>query len=204
MTTVEVYFDPACPWSWMTSRWVAEAAPCRDVAVRWRAFSLAIVENRAGDVPTPDHRVSLGALRVVEAVWADEGDEPIGRLYTEIGRRFHLEGDKSIAAVGAALEAAGLDPDTISAADDARWDAEIEGSMADAAAVVGDDVGVPVLVFHDGDEEHGISGPVMSPAPTGDDALDLWDHVLALSARRSFFELKRSRTPPPQFAPPPP
>jgi len=200
LTSLNFFFDPACPWTWMTSRWVVEVAPRRGVPVRWRAFSLAL-KNRGAGVPRPDHAMGHQALRVIEAVWADEGDEPIGRLYTEIGRRFHLDDDMSLDALQAALVAAALDPAIISAADDERWDAEIEGSMADAMAVVGGDVGVPILVFHGDEGVHGVSGPVMSPAPTGDEALDLWDHVVGLSGCGSFFELERTRTAQPQFNP---
>jgi len=185
----------------MTSRWVVDAAPRRDVPVRWRAFSLAI-KNRGVDIPGQFREpmgVTLGALRVVEAVWAAEGDEPIGRLYTELGQRFHVGDDKSMDAVEAALTACGLDPALIAAADEDRWDQEIEASMAEAIELVGSDVGVPVLAFHEGDDAHAISGPVMSPAITGDEGLALWDHVIGLSRTASFFELKRSRTAPPQF-----
>ncbi len=188
----------------MTSRWVVDVAPRKDVPVRWRAFSLAI-KNRGTEVPEqlrPRLAVTLGALRVVEAVWAREGDEPIGRLYTELGGRFHLQDDKTTAAVEAALAACDLDPTLISAADDQRWDREIEASMAEATDLVGTDVGVPVMVFREGGHVHAISGPVMSPTVTGDDALELWDHVIGLSRCPSFFELKRSRTAPPQFGPP--
>ncbi len=188
----------------MTSRWVVEVTPLRNVPVRWRAFSLAI-KNKDADVPEqfrPLMAVALGALRVVEAVWAEQGDEPIGRLYTELGRRFHLQDDISLTAVEAALAASGLHPATIAAADDERWDREIEGSMAEATELVGTDVGVPVMAFHEGQDVFAISGPVMSPSVTGDEALELWDHVIGLARCRSFFELKRSRTAPPQLGPP--
>jgi len=187
----------------MTSRWVVDVAARRDVPVRWRAFSLAI-KNRGVEIPEqsrPLRAVKLGALRVVEAVWAEHGDEPIGRLYTELGQRFHLRDDKSTAAVEAALVACGLDRTLIGAAADERWDAEIEASMAEATDLVGTDVGVPVMVFHEGGDVHAISGPVMSPTVTGDDALELWDHVIGLSRCPSFFELKRTRSAPPQFGP---
>jgi len=185
----------------MTSRWVADVAPRKGVPVRWRAFSLAI-KNRGVEIPEKYRQlgaVTLGALRVVEAVWAAEGDEPIGRLYTELGRRFHVNGDMTMDAVDAALSACGLDPALVAAADEDRWDGEIEASMAEATELVGSDVGVPVLAFHEGDEVHAISGPVMSPTITGDDGLALWDHVIGLSRTNGFFELKRSRTAPPQF-----
>jgi hypothetical protein len=185
----------------MTSRWVVEVAAERDVPVRWRTYSLAI-KNEGVEIPEqfrPLLRTTLGALRVVEAVWAAAGDEPIGRLYTEIGTRFHLQDDKSMGAVEAALDAAGLDPGLISAAGDEAWDAEIRGSMADAAEQVGDDVGVPILVFHDNGRTAGISGPIMSPSASGDDALAIWDSVSQLVFSPGFFELKRSRTTGPQL-----
>jgi len=185
----------------MTSRWVVDVAPRKDVAVRWRAFSLAI-KNRGVDIPEKYRAlmgVTLGALRVVEAVWAAEGDEPIGRLYTELGHRFHVDDDKTMSAVGEALSACGLDPALIAAAEEARWDAKIEASMAEAIELVGSDVGVPVLAFHEDDQVHAISGPVMSPTITGDEGLALWDHVIGLSRTGGFFELKRSRTVSPQF-----
>jgi len=186
----------------MTSRWAVEAATDRDVPIRWRAYSLAI-KNENLEVPEksrPRIRIARGALRVVEAVWAEHGDEPIGRLYTEMGNRFHLRGDVSQEAVTAAVEAAGLDPDLASAADEERWDTEIRASMADATVHVGEEVGVPILVFRDGDRVAGISGPVMSPAPTGAEALTVWDSVVALVHVPGFFEAKRSRTARPQFA----
>jgi len=145
-------------------------------------------------------RTSKSALRVVEAVWAQYGDDPIGQLYTEIGTRFHHQGDVSLDAVAAALAATGLDAELMAAVDEDTWDAELRASMADAVAHVGDEVGVPILVFHDGEREAGISGPIMSPAPTGDEALTVWDSVAALVFVLGFFEVKRSRATGPQFA----
>jgi len=98
------------------------------------------------------------------------------------------------------VEAAGLDPSFVSAADDERWDDEIRASMTEATEHVGTDVGVPILVFRDGETVGGISGPVVSPAPTGDDALAVWDSVVGLAFSPGFFELKRSRTTGPQFS----
>lgn len=184
MTSVDFFFDPGCPWTWRTSRWVLEVAPQRDVAVRWRAFSLDLKNETP---PT----TAQGALRIVEAVWADHGDEPIGRLYTEVGTRFHLDGDTSLDGIAGALDAAGLDTAYLDAAHDDRWDAEIRWSMDEAIRVVGDDGGVPILVF---DGEVGLCGPVMEPAPAGEVALQLWDHVAGLACTPGFFELERTRT----------
>ena len=199
--SVDFFFDPACPWTWMTSRWVVDVTSTRKVPVRWRAYSLAI-KNADVDVPEPYRTyaaTSQGALRVVEAVRTDHGDEPIGRLYTEIGKRFHLQQDVSPGAVSTAIGAAGLDPSYAAAAGDEKWDAEIEGSMAEAIGFVGTEVGVPILVFRDGAASAAMSGPVVSPAPTGEDAFALWDHVVALAWSSSFYELKRTCTGPPQL-----
>lgn len=183
----------------MTSRWVVEAASLRNVPVRWRTYSLAV--KNAGSEASAARRAlagtAHGALRSVEAVWADHGDEPIGRLYTEIGNRFHLQQDNSPGAVSAAIEAAGLDPSY--AAADERWDEAIRQSMADAIKHVGDEVGVPILVFHDEDRAAGISGPIMSPAVTGELALALWDNVVGVAWTPNVFELKRARTTGPQL-----
>jgi 2-hydroxychromene-2-carboxylate isomerase len=184
VTSLDFFFDPGCPWTWRTSRWVLEVAPQRDVAVRWRAFSLDL----KNDTPPT---TAQGALRIVEAVWADHGDEPIGRIYTEVGTRFHVDGDTSLDALAGALQAAGLAAGYLDAAHDERWDAEIRWSMDEAIRVVGDDVGVPILVL---DGEAGLCGPVMEPAPTGEAALELWDHVAAIARTPGFYELKRSRS----------
>lgn len=183
----------------MTSRWAVDVAPRKGVPIRWRTYSLS-VKNAGNAVPEPYRTysaVSHQAMRVIEAVRADAGDEPIGRLYTEIGTRFHLEDDKSLHAVALALKACELDERYLEAADDERWDAEIEASMEEATDLVGNDVGVPILVFHQGDEQAAIFGPVVSPAPTGADGDALWDVVVAGVWSPGFYELKRSRTGPP-------
>ncbi|HEX2048561.1 MAG TPA: disulfide bond formation protein DsbA [Acidimicrobiales bacterium] len=185
----------------MTSRWVVDVAPLRNVPVRWRAYSLDI-KNEGVEIPAlyrEPSAVSRGALRVVEAVWDEYGDAPIGRLYTEMGIRFHLRGDVSRAAVAQALLASGLPRYLVEAADDERWDKAIRYSMDEAIDLVGEDVGVPVLLFRDGEDAAAVSGPVVSPAPRGDEALALWDHVSALAWMPGFFELKRTRTGPPQL-----
>lgn len=186
----------------MTSRWVVEASAVRGVPVRWRTFSLAL-KNADVEVPEPYRslgQVALGALRVVEAVWAERGDDAVGPLYTELGRRFHLQGRTTRESVAAAVAACGLDPAFLRAADDDALDTEILGSMSDAIALVGAEVAVPILAFHDDGEVYGISGPIMSAAPTGDEALSLWDHVLAVVRMGNVYELKRGRAAPPQFA----
>lgn len=185
----------------MTSRWAVEVAPRRDVPVRWRAFSLALknADGAVAESDGSDSATSHRALRAIEAVRADHGDEPVGPLYTEIGTRFHIEDDKSLDAVAGALDASGLDAAYAYAADDDRWDAPIRDSMDEAIELVGTDVGVPILVFRHGDDRAALWGPVVSPVPSGAEALSVWDGVLALAWSPSFYELKRTRTGPPQL-----
>ncbi len=181
-------------------------APRKGVPVRWRAYSLAI-KNEDAQIPEPYRSLelaSLRALRVVEAVWEQDGDGPIGDLYTELGRRFHLQDDTSPGALEAAVSSSGLDPAIASAAEDDRWDDVIRSSMAEALELVGSDVGVPILVFRNGEAVDAISGPVMSPVVTGDQASELWDSVVSLARTAGFFELKRSRTAPPDLGLPGP
>lgn len=169
--------------------------------MRWRAYSLAI-KNEGAAIPEPYRSIGLAALRalrVVEAVWAQHGDDPIGDLYTELGGRFHLQDDGGAGALRAAVDACGLDPALVSAAEDDSWDEAIRSSMAEALELVGADVGVPILLFRDADAVHAVSGPVMSPVVTGDQASELWDSVVSLARTHSFFELKRSRTGPPDL-----
>jgi hypothetical protein len=206
---LDFFFDPSCPWTWITSRWAVEVAPRRDVRIRWRPFSLKI-KNAGKEPPASlpeqvrEHfeamgAISLGALRVLEAVRAGHGDEPIGRLYTEYGRAIHHD-DRWAAPdfLPRSLAAVTLDAGFADAAEDPRWDEPIRASMREATGYVGEDVGSPILVF-DTEPRQGIWGPVLSPAPTGEAALRLWDHVAGVVAEPSFFELKRGRGGPAQL-----
>ena len=126
---VDFFFDPGCPVTWEVSRW----AVGQHLTIRWRAFSVDILDGAPLSM-------AQRALRVVEATWAAHGDEPIGRLYTELGTH-----DLSRAGIAAALDAAGLEPDLLAAADEARWDEEIRWSMAQAASWAGADARPPIL-----------------------------------------------------------
>lgn len=200
---LDFWFDPACPWTWITSRWMSEVAAERDVEVTWRPFSLG-VKNGLLDGSDPDVpaeivegvRASHRSLRVIAAVQAaalKDGDEAaVGPLYTELGRRIHHD-DESIDDLGAVLEAAGLDATFAEAADDESWDDVITTSMDEGLGLVGDDVGVPILGFPSDDGQVGFFGPIFSPAPTGADALKVFDAVHAAVSVPGFFELKRTR-----------
>ncbi len=189
---IDFYFDPICPWCWITSRWLREVAPQRDLTVRWRSFSLHVKNyEMEGGHGKEDARgrywQTHQALRVIEAVRMAMGDEIVDALYLEYGRRYHHDRERPV-SIEDWVTSAGLDASWIFAADEPRWDATIRASMDEALRVTGPDVGVPIIVF---DGVAGFFGPVVSPAPTGEAALELFDHVEYLARAPWFHELKR-------------
>lgn len=202
--TVDFYFDPGCPWTWMTSRWAVEAAEARGVEIQWRTYSLKVKNADNPNLPEmyrERQEAQFGALRVIEAARAAHGNEAVGRLYTQLGAIIHHDGDVAVGGLAGAIAAAGLGPELLAAADDDRWDDGIVASTAQARSLVGEDVGVPILVFEGSTNTY--FGPVVSPAPTGQDALDLWDALVALSRIPGVYEIKRSRSGGPQLGPRP-
>lgn len=183
---VRVYFEPTCPWTWMTSRWLVAVAGQTDVVIDWRSFSLSVLNE-----DDEEHRLGRPALRVVESLRTAGRDDDIGRFYTELGVRFHRQGENDPAVVGRAAEAAGVD-DHLGAADDDKWDPALRASLDEALERAGPNVGSPVLVL--GGNTRGTMGPIVSPPPEGEDALRLWDAVVALHSLPMFFELKRGRS----------
>jgi 2-hydroxychromene-2-carboxylate isomerase len=190
-TPIDFYFDPVCPWTWITSRWIRDVAPQRDLDITWKSYSLLMKNGDAIPEQYRDGvRVGLKALRVVEAARAKEGGEPIGDLYLQLGALIHHDGDATLAGLAGAVTAAGLDPTLVAAFEDESWDAVIEASTNEGRQLVGEDVGVPIIVAPD---HQPFFGPVLSPAPTGDAALALWDAVMLLGTVPGAYEIKRSR-----------
>ena len=186
---IDAWFDPICPWTWATSRWLVGCAAARGVEVRWRPYSLTF----QNDSPVGP---ALRALRVVAAVRAED-ELAVGPLYTELGRRIHHDGEPADHDLGAALAAVGLEPELAAAAEDGSWDDAIRTSMAEARAIVGEDVGIPIAAIDDGDGFRGASGPIFSAMPVGDEALQQFDAWVATLRVPGFAELKRSRSGPP-------
>lgn len=191
-----MWFDPICPWAWMTSRWLGEVAAVRGFDVDWQVMSLAIL-NEGRDLPekyAANMPKSLRLTRLVTAARAEAGDAVVKPLYDALGSRLHPGGRTDIeGVVREALEEVGL-PASLAAETDAH-DAALRASHARAIELVGDDVGTPVIAVDD----VAFFGPVVSPAPTGDDALRLFDGIVAAASVDGFFELKRSRTRGPEF-----
>ncbi|AQS65652.1 hypothetical protein [Streptomyces pactum] len=198
-TTVDFWFDPTCPWAWLTSRWVLEVARQRPLELRWHLMSLTVLNEGRADLPERWHRdlaVRLEPVRVCAAAERRYGPGALGPLYTELGTRFHLEGaPRERATYAAALAGAGLDPGLAGTAVCGAYDDAVRASHHDAVGRVGTDVGTPVVAVG------GVAffGPVVSPAPRGEAATRLWDGVLAVAATDGFFELKRTRTGKPVF-----
>ena len=207
MTGVEVFVDPSCPWAWITSRWVKEVAPQRDLDVTWRSYCLEIrddygvaptISEKYRETAIAAHAISHRMLRIFEAARAQIGEGAVDSLLTEWGRVFFVDGaarDDSVLV--ACLAASGLDRDLIEAADDEKWDAPIVESMEVAYAFGGPKTQTPTIVVRS-DPPHGFKGPVMAPAPTGAAALRLWDAIEIISQEPGFFEITRPRVNPPR------
>ncbi|GAA3085413.1 disulfide bond formation protein DsbA [Streptosporangium carneum] len=201
-TPVDLWFDPFCPFAWMTSRWLLEVEKVRPIEPRWHIMSLNIL-NEDKDVPETYREMiakAIGPVRVVAAVQDKHDSEAVGRLYTELGTRLHNQGrlkelDRLRETVEEALEAAGLEREFAEAMESEEFDEVLRASHDDGINRVGQEVGTPVIAVGD----VAFFGPVISPAPKGEEAAKLWDGVRLVAGVDGFFELKRSRTRPPIF-----
>lgn len=197
--TLDLWFDTACPWAWMTSRWGLEVAKVRDIDVKFHVMSLNIL-NRDKDIPD-DYRElmnrALAPMRIVTAAIAEHGDEAAEPLYTAIGTRIHPGGEKDFdKAVSEALAEVGLPAELMQYGESDKYDAALQASHDEALSLVGDDVGTPICRV----AGTAFFGPVVTPAPKGEDAGRLFDGVLAVASTPGFFELKRTRDQGPDFS----
>jgi 2-hydroxychromene-2-carboxylate isomerase len=196
--SVEMWFDPICPWAWMTSRWLMEVEQVRDLEVTWSVMSLSVL-NEGRDRPESYRDMmdrSWAPVRVIIAAAREHGDKVIKPLYDAMGTRLHnREIDDRAVVIAESLQECGLPANLALFADSGEMDAELRASHQRAIDLVGDDVGTPVISVG------GVAffGPVVSPAPTGDDAARLWDGCLLVAGTPGFFEIKRTRTVGPIF-----
>ncbi|MCH1883447.1 DsbA family protein [Agrococcus sp. ARC_14] len=193
---VRMWFDPTCPWAWMTSRWLGEVAQTRDFEVDWQVMSLAVL-NEGRDLPeeyAARMPRSMRLTRLVTAARAAGGDAVVKPLYDALGERIHHQRRKDDDSIIAeSLAAVGLDAALVEESD--AHDTTLRATHQTAIDLVGDDVGTPVVAVDD----VAFFGPVVSPAPKGADALRLFDGIVAAASIEGFFELKRTRTRGPQF-----
>lgn len=197
-TEAEFWFDPVCPWAWMTSRWILEVEKVRDISVRWNLFSLAYL-NRDKELPE-DYKARLirswHATRVIAAAQNAKGANITLPLYTAISSRIHLKKmDVGVALFEEALAEVGLDTAIAQAMNDESFNSAIIESHERGIALVGNDVGTPIISVSGA----AFFGPVISPAPKGEEAGKLWDGVVGVAGYPGFFEIKRSRTVGPIF-----
>ncbi|WP_306366491.1 DsbA family protein [Nocardiopsis sp. CC223A] len=194
----DMWFDPACPWAWITSRWLLEVEKVRPVRVRWHVMSLSVL-NEGRDLPEDYRRMldgSWAAVRVCIAAERRFGAEVLGALYTALGTRFHNNAEpRTEETIRAALADAGLPGDLAAAGDSTEYDEALRASHAEAMKLVGEDVGTPVVQV----EDTAFFGPVITPTPRGEEAGKLWDGVRLVAGTEGFFELKRTRTRGPVF-----
>jgi hypothetical protein len=196
--TADFWFDPTCPWAWMTSRWMLEVERVRPVDVRWNVMSLAYL-NQGHDLPAEyveRMKTAWGPVRVVIAARKHHGDDVVLPLYTALGTRIHLDKrDKDRPMVEDALREVGLPTSLADAMTSTDYDEALKAEHHAGMDQVGMDVGTPVI------SALGVAffGPVVTPAPKGEAAGKLWDGVMLVAATPGFYELKRSRTEGPIF-----
>jgi 2-hydroxychromene-2-carboxylate isomerase len=213
---IRFYFDPVCPFAWMTSKWVRLVQSQRDYTVEWRTISLRLlnaqIDYEAHFPPEYEagHTAGLRLLRVVHAARAEHDPEVVGRLYEALGRRIFETSplDEQVADgvdvrgtaefVGPVLDEVGLPRDLVGRLDDESLDTDIRSETEEALALTGRDVGTPIIHYQPPNGV-GFFGPVISRLPSEEDAVRLWDHVVGLAGFPGFAELKRSLREPPQL-----
>ncbi|GAA4925161.1 DsbA family protein [Nesterenkonia rhizosphaerae] len=195
---VDFWFDPLCPFAWVTSRWILEVEKVRDIEVHWNVMSLGVLNEDKNPSPAqdPEQLARWTPSRAAIAVELAHGEEKVGEFYTAAGTEIHNNGNKDyISATATALEAIGAEAALLEDAQTEKYDERLRASHAAGISKVGTDVGTPIVAFGD----TAFFGPVITRIPRGEEAGKIFDGAVALAQYPYFFELKRSRTESPQF-----
>jgi hypothetical protein len=192
--SAEMWFDPMCPWAWMTSRWLMEVEKVRDVEVTWSVMSLSVLNEHRTDLDAAYRNLmdsAWGPVRVIIAAAEKYGASTTKPLYDGIGGRIHREKRRDFdTVISEALEEVDLPVALAKEAHHKTYDAALRRSHKRAISLVGDDVGTPVISV----EGVAFFGPVVTPAPKGEQAGRLWDGCVLVAGTPGFFELKRTRS----------
>ncbi len=209
---VEFFFDPVCPWAWLTSRWVCEVAVLRDLKVDWRFISLRLLNSHkdyAKDFPPgyPEgHGSGLKLLRVAAAIRATGDRDRMGSLYTQFGGDIHVRGrrlemvDNFEIGFPKYLRSVGIEEEFVGAANNTAWDEILQAETDEALSRTGKDVGTPIISFTRDGKTYSFFGPVISRVPKGEEALRLWDAMWELATFEGLAELKRTLRERPQLS----
>jgi len=205
LTSVHFFADPCCPWTWNTSRWLVEASQLAGFTITWRTLSLAELnkDREVSEHLRPRLTCSRRMARVLEALRADGRNDEIGAMFAAYGARVHLDQhDPGDDLINACARECGIDLTfTDDAISDETWDRAIAESVTEGLQLAGPDVGSPIIAIPE--RNLGFFGPIVSPPPTGSDALALWNVLIASFELPTFFELKRGRRDPVAFGPRP-
>jgi 2-hydroxychromene-2-carboxylate isomerase len=212
MADLDFFFDPVCPWAWITSRWVAEVQSLRNYDVSWKFISLKFLNEDKMDYSKMPagyaevHASGTSGLRVAAHARAVEGNEAVGKVYTALGTSMHNKQERELFVadteghVASLLKEAGLPVEWAKAVHDESFDALIRQETELALERTGKDVGTPIITFHPGGaKEASFFGPVISTIPRGEDALKLWDAIETVATTSGMAELKRSLRARPSF-----